>query len=154
MDYMHVQSIAMLLSQDERFKYRTLFSTHKNKNKKETLELVKKTINKYEARGLTVVQINADNCIREDIRPITLNIVAAEEHVGSIERAIRAHIYRLPYTHYNVSMVEGAQKHSVIRRNNLPTVNGVSSDISPETLVTPRLQRGNQTQFWRLRSNL
>jgi len=147
MDYMHVQGIAMLLSLDESFKYRILFSTHKKKaNKRETLELVKKTINKYKARGLTVVQINADNefeCIREDIRPITLNVVAAEEHVGSIERAIRtnkddtrAHIHRLPYTHYPVSMVEGAQKHSVIRRNNLPATNGVSSNVSPETLVT------------------
>jgi len=137
MDYMHVQNIAMLLSIDDSFKYRVLYSTHKRKaSKKDTLELVNKIISKYEARGLTVVQINGDNefeCIREDIRPITLNIVAAEEHVGSIERGIRtnkddtrAHIHRIPYTHYPVCMVEGAQKHSVIRRNNLPALNVLS----------------------------
>jgi len=148
MDNMYVQNIAMLLSHEESFKYRILFSTHKKKaNKKESLESVKKTLNKYQARGgLTVVQINADNefeCIHANIRPTTLSIVAEEEHVDSIERAIRtnkgdtrAHIHRLPYTHYPISMAERAQKHSVIRRNNLPALNGASPDISPEKLIT------------------
>jgi len=33
-------------------------------------------------------------------------------------------------------MVKGAQVHSIHRRNNLPAENGVSKDLSPETLIT------------------
>jgi len=69
--------------------------------------------------------------------------VAAEEHVGIIERAIRTnkddtrcHIHRLPHTHYPKAMVEGSQRHSIHRRNNLPAKNGVSQVLSPETLIS------------------
>ena len=46
----------------------------------------------YHARGIHVNQINTDNefeCIRNNILPINLNVVAAEEHVGDVERSIR-----------------------------------------------------------------
>ena len=46
----------------------------------------------YHARGIHANQINTDNefeCIRNDILPINLNVVAAEEHVGDVERSIR-----------------------------------------------------------------
>ena len=45
----------------------------------------------YQSRGLTVCDIHADNefdCIREDIRPIKMNIVPTDSHVGEIERSI------------------------------------------------------------------
>ena len=51
--------------------------------------------------------VNSDNefgRIRDDILPTNLNIVAADEHVGDVERSIRTvkegtrcHVHRLPY---------------------------------------------------------
>ena len=61
-------------------------------NKKDMLAGIRNCINMYHARGLTVVQLNGDNklsSIEEDIRPTRLNIVAAGEHVGDIERSGR-----------------------------------------------------------------
>ena len=53
---------------------------------------IRKVVNLYESQGLTVQQINGDNefeCIREDIRPIFLNISAVDEHVSQVEQSIR-----------------------------------------------------------------
>ena len=50
-----------------------------------------KVINFYEARGLQVESVHADNefeCLREDLRPITLNIAGADKHVSMVERSI------------------------------------------------------------------
>ena len=146
-DYMIVQNIAMFIAIDESYQFRFLQSVHKRKaNKNDILKSVNQLLNIYKVRNIEVKQINADNefeCIREEVRPSILNTVAAEEHVGLIERAIRTnkddtrcHIHRLPYTHYPTSMVEGAQIHSIYRRNSLPAANGVSQTLSPETLIT------------------
>jgi len=115
-DYMIVQNIAMLITIDNSFQYRFLKSVHKKKaNKSDILRGINQIINIYKSRNIEVKQVNADNefeCVREDIRPSILNTVAAEEHVGTIERAIRTnkddtrcHIHRLPYTHYPTPMV-------------------------------------------------
>jgi len=144
---MIVQNIAMLIAIDNSNQFRFLKSVHKRKaNKNDILKGINKLINIYKARNIQIKQINADNefeCVRENLRPSILNTVAAEEHVGVIERAIRTnkddtrcHIHRLPYTHYPIAMVEGAQRHSIHRRNNLPSINGVSKELSPETLNT------------------
>ena len=51
-------------------------------------------------------------CIKNDILPTNLNVVAAEEHVGDIERSIRTmnegtrcDVQRLPYSHYPKVMI-------------------------------------------------
>jgi hypothetical protein len=46
----------------------------------------------YTVRGLVIRDIHADNefeCICEEIRPIDMNIVTADSHVGEVERSIR-----------------------------------------------------------------
>ena len=56
-------------------------------NKTDMLKGIKACINLYHARGLEVSQLNTDNeftCIEEDIRPVRLNVVAANEHVGNV----------------------------------------------------------------------
>ena len=53
---------------------------------------VKNCINIYHIKGLTVESLNIDNefaCIRDDILPTNLNIVAAEEHVGDVKMSVR-----------------------------------------------------------------
>ena len=146
-NYMIVQNIAMLFTIDNSFQYCFLKLVHKKKaNKNDILKGINQIINVYKARNIEIKQIHVDNefeCIREDVRPSIFNTVAAEEHVGIIERAIRTnkddtrcHIHRLLYTHYPIAMVEGAQTHSIHRRNNLPAINGVSQELSPQTLIT------------------
>ena len=78
---------------------------------------IKAVLNMYNGRGLEVEQINGDNkfaCIRDEVIPATLNIVAAEEHVGDIERSVRTikertrcHVHRLPYKRYPKEMIVG-----------------------------------------------
>jgi hypothetical protein len=46
----------------------------------------------YQARGFNITDINCDiefGCIRDHIFPITLNLVAADGHVGEVERSFR-----------------------------------------------------------------
>ena len=100
----------------------------------------------YHNRGIRVRNLNTDNefeCIKDDILPIQLNVVAAEEYVGDEERFIRTvkegtrcDIQRLPYTHYPRAMVRGC----VIKRdkdlNQFPSTYGISTDLSPTTLLT------------------
>ena len=72
---------------------------------------LKYTINIYHAQGLKVTQIYANNefaYIQEEVRPENLNIVAAEDHVGNIERSGRTikegtqwNVHRLPYVNYS-----------------------------------------------------
>ena len=74
-------------------------------------EGIKKLINVYHSN------LNTDNefeYIKDDILPVQLNIVAAEEHVGDVERSIRTvkegkrcNIQRLSYTLYSRAMVRG-----------------------------------------------
>ena len=109
-DYFFVQGIAFLHSISRGYNMRTIEHHSKFKKKytkKDMLAGIKKCINMYHARGLTVVQLNGDNefsCIEEEIRPTRLNTVAAGEHVGDIERSgrtvkecTRCHVYRNPY---------------------------------------------------------
>lgn len=148
-DYMIVQNIAMLVSISSKYQFRTVDPLYKRKaNKHDIITSIHKLINLYHSRGLRVTQINADNefeCIRDDIRPIHLNIVGVDAHVGEIERAVRttkddtrSHIHRLPFTHYPRAMVAGAVTYSIKLRNELPADNGVSTHLSPATLITGR----------------
>jgi len=53
---------------------------------------VNRLLNIYHSRGLRITQINVDNecaCIREEVRPVNMNTVAASEHVVDIERSDR-----------------------------------------------------------------
>lgn len=100
----------------------------------------------YNARGIEITQIDADNefaCVREELRPLFLNIVAANEHVGSVERSVRTVkddtrtlIHSLPYRKYPKELTIGAVIPAIQKRNKLPTPNVISSTMSPSTLVT------------------
>ena len=117
-------------------------------NKKDMLSGIKKCINMYHSRGLTVVQLNCDNefaCIEEEIRPTRLNKVAAGEHVGDVERSgrtvkegTRYHIHRNPYERYPKVMVTGCVIKTNKDLNQLPPDDGISKDLSPDTMVTGR----------------
>ena len=129
------------------YQFRTLEPINKPKaNKEDIIKGLKNIINTYQARGITVTQINADNefaCAADEVLPTRLNIAASEEHVGDVERSIRyikegtrKHINRLPYTHYPKVMVTGCAMHVLKSINGLPSENGLSTVLSPHTLIT------------------
>lgn len=89
--------------------------------------------------------MNADieiNCVRWDFLPTRFNIDAAEQHVGDVERSIRylkdcscTQIQSLPFTHLPKAMVINCMMYVLKAINQLPSDNGLSKDISPNTLV-------------------
>jgi hypothetical protein len=110
------------------------------------LRETKAAINLYQARGLTVCDVHADNefaCIRDDIRPIAMNIVPADSHVGDIERSIRtikerlrACVHGLPFKRLPKLMITHMVADVIRCLNLFPRKNGISTTLSPACIVT------------------
>lgn len=107
---------------------------NKKYKKADMVKDIKKYIDLYHKRGLTVTQLNTDNefgCFEEDILPTKLNKVAANEHVGDVEVSIRTtkectrcHVHRNPYAWYTQLMVTGCVTKSILDLNALPAEDG------------------------------
>lgn len=146
-DIMLIQSIPFLTSiSGTTYRFRTVEPIFKARpNKQDLSECITNVQRTYTNRGIQVSQINADNefeCLRGDLGPTTLNTVGAEEHVGEIERSIRTIkegtrtvIHSLPYTHYTRAMVSGLVIRVTQGLNELPANDGVSKELSPQTLI-------------------
>ena len=146
-DYFFVNGIPFLHTYSRGFCYRTCEPIRgKNKaNAQDTIQGLTDVLNIYKARGLTVTQINCDNefePVREHFRPIFFNVVAADEHVGDVERSIRTVkedvrclLADLPYHAYPKEMVVGAVVSAIRMRNRLPSQHCVSTTLSPANLV-------------------
>ena len=115
--------------------------------RKATLEKeIKDVINMYHARGFEVTDFHADNefaPIQQRILPVLSNIVAADDHVGQVERSIRtikervrALVHGLPYRRYPSLLVREIVAHAVRTLNQLPSRKGVSTTMSPRKIVT------------------
>ena len=92
-DYMYVHGMPFLTTVSSVFNFRTVepLMSKRRANFEDMLQGVQRVLNLYHSRGLKVAQIAADNefeCLRDHIRPIMLNVVAADEHVSEIERSI------------------------------------------------------------------
>ena len=145
MDFFFVQGIPFLHSISRKLGFRTLTQVP-NRLKNTILRETRSIVRLYHARGLNVCDIHADNefeCIREHIRPIDLDIVPADSHVGEVERSIRSlkerirsTVHGLPFKRLPKLMVTEITKHSVQCLNRFPWKNGVSRDMSPHTIVT------------------
>ena len=98
------------------------------------------------ARGFTVAHIRGDGefeCIEPSIRPIQLYVAAKDEHIPEVERsirtikdAVRTTIYGLPYKFYPKIMLKHLIKHVCHLLNLFPSQNGVSSTLSPHSILT------------------
>ncbi len=96
------------------------------------------------------MDVHADNefaCIRDDIRPVEMDTVPADEHVGEVERSIRTTkerarctIHGLPYKRYTKLMIADLVNTCIRWLNQIPAQDGISDRISPLTLVT---RKGN-----------
>jgi hypothetical protein len=147
-DYLYVQSIPMLHTISGNYNFQTIeaLPSKKKPNTTDMKNGIKKVINIYHSRNLLVEQLNTDNefnVIRDDIRPTLLNMVAANEHVGNIERSIRTvkegtrcHVQRLPFRRWPKQMIIGCITYVVKCLNDIPSENGVSDTLGANTLIT------------------
>ena len=148
-DYFLIQGIAFLQTISRGYEFRTvecITDVRKQYKKSKMLKGIRKCINVYHSRNLRVTQLNADNefaCIEDEMRSTKMNVVAAGEHVGGIERSnrivqegTRQLIHTNPYERYPRIMVKGCAIKSVKNLNRLPSTNGISSTLSPSTLIT------------------
>ena len=147
MDYMYVQKVSFHHSISTNYKYRTTkpIRGKKKPNARDTVRCSKKAVNKYHARQVGIIQINADNeftALEGKMANIALNIVAAGEHVGNIERSIRTikehtrcTVHRLPYRRYPTEMVCGAVIKADKDINMRIHDDGVSRDLPPGSLI-------------------
>jgi hypothetical protein len=90
-DFFFVQRILFLHTISQKLQFRMV--TPVPDQKKETMiKETKKIIELYEQQGFKIMDIHADNefeCIRDDIRPVEMDTVPVDEHVGEVERSIR-----------------------------------------------------------------
>ena len=94
MDYLYAQGISFHHSISKNYKFRTIepLRGKKKPNNNDVSSQSKLTINVYQSRKNIIKQVNADNKfsnLNEILRPISVNIVGAFEHVGDIERSNR-----------------------------------------------------------------
>jgi hypothetical protein len=145
MDFFFVQGLPFFHTISRDIGFRTV-SAVTNRNKATILNGSKAAIRLYEARGLTVCDIHADNefeCIREDVCPTDMNIVPTDSHVGEVERSIRtikerlrSSVHGLPFKRLPKLMVRELASDAVRCLNQFPWKNGVSDTMSPTSIIT------------------
>jgi hypothetical protein len=128
-----------------KIKFRTVAPVT-NVNRATLREQTKAVIDCYTNRGFNITNIHADGafeCIREAVAPIILNINAADEHVGEVERSIRtikervrATVHGLPYKRLPREMIKGVVRFAVKSLNQFPAEDGISDVISPTSIMT------------------
>ena len=102
----------------------------------------------YRERGFEPTEIHADgeyNALKGSFRNVHFSICSADDHVPEAERAIRtvketirATIHGMPYKRLPRAMVHGLVEFATRTINMLPSSDGVSDTMSPETIVTGR----------------
>ena len=81
----------------------------------------------------------------ENLRPIDLNIVGADEYVHDVERSIRktkdrvrSTVHGLPYKRYPRIMTVKLVGNTMRNLNQLPALNGISEYMIPLAIITGR----------------
>ena len=102
----------------------------------------------YKSRGFNFSDLHADmefECIRNDVLPSRLNVTAANDHVGEVERSIRTMkerarttIHGLPFKRLPKAMIQALVYHAAKGLNQFPAKNGISDTLSPLTIMTGR----------------
>jgi hypothetical protein len=100
----------------------------------------------YAARGFVLTSIHGDSefdCVKHNFPDINFNIVAADGHVGEVERSIRtikerfrALVHGLPFRRVPKLFIQRATIDVNRLLNLFPSANGASSTLSPSSIVT------------------
>lgn len=144
-DFFFVQGHAFLHTVSRDIQFRTV--SHVPDRKHATiLQEVLAVIKLYHSRGFRVRDVHVDNefaCIRDDIYPIHLNVVAADSHVGEVERSIRtvkerlrACVHGLPFKRLPKLLLVHMVSHVIRCLNLFPALHGISDTLSPVSIVT------------------
>ena len=98
-------------------------------------------INLYEKRGFNFVEVKADlefQCLEMDIKPTILDLLAADDHVGEIERSnrtsksdLRTLTQGLPFPRLTRLMVEEAIRFVIKSRNQFAASDGIFQVAQP-----------------------
>lgn len=144
-DIFYLQGIIFLTTISEKIKFRTavrLDDRHLDTIFNELLKIIAL----YEARGFSITKIRGDNEFRpltNRLLPVRFEGCAADDHISDVERSIRTIksdvrtlAHALPFTRFPVIFLIEMVYHAVRSRNQLPTTDGISSTLSPSTIVT------------------
>jgi hypothetical protein len=144
-DFLFVQGIPFFHTISRNIGFRTLTAVP-DRSKKTILRETRRAINIYTTRGFIVHGMHCDNefgCIKDDVLPVKLDIVPADSHVGEVERSIRtirertrAAVHGMPYKRLPKLMVIELVKEAVRCLNLFPRRDGISTTMSPNTIVT------------------
>jgi len=117
-----------------------------NRKYKTLLSCFQDVENLYTSRGFVITNMHADlefECLKQSILPVQLHLTSQGEHVPEVERSIRTLkdrcrtiIHSLPYKLYPRLLLRGLVYFACMSVNWIPSTNGISSTISPSTLVT------------------
>ncbi|KAG7347353.1 reverse transcriptase RNA-dependent DNA polymerase [Nitzschia inconspicua] len=145
MDLFFVQGNKFFHTISRDIRFRTV-APIEDRSKRSILRESLGVIDMYENRGFTVTDIHTDNefeCLCADVAPIVLNVTAADDHVGEVERSIRtikervrAAVNGMPYRRLPNLMIRELVRGVVTALNILPARDGVSADMSPRTIVS------------------
>jgi hypothetical protein len=144
-DFFFVQGHIFLHSISRDIHFRTVSSVP-DRTRATILKEVTAIIQLYHRRGFRVCDLHVDNefaCVRDALHPIHMNVVAADSHVGEIERSVRtvkerlrACVHGLPFKRLPKILVVHMVSDVVRCLNMFPSPTGVSPTLSPVSLVT------------------
>ena len=144
-DNFYVQGLIFCHTISRHINFRTVAAIA-NRRKTTLEQELKDVFHLYKSRGFEVADLHADNefaPLQNSIRPVIANIVAADDHVGQVERSIRtikervrSTVHGLPFRRYPVLMVRELVSHAVRTLNQLPNRKGISPTTSPRKIIT------------------
>jgi Reverse transcriptase (RNA-dependent DNA polymerase) len=143
-DFFYVQGLVFFHTISRHLGFRTVRPVP-DRGKPVILKELRHAISLYQHRGFDVRDVHGDHefeCIRDEIRPIELNIVPADCHVGEVERSIRTIkerlrtcVHGLPFARLPKLLIRHMVDDVIRNLNQFPWKNGVSNTISPAGLV-------------------
>ena len=117
-----------------------------NRSKTVLLNELKTVLNFYESRNYDITDVHADHefqCIREEIRPINLDVAAPDDRVHEIERSIRTvkervrcTMHSFPFKRIPRVMCRAVVEKAVRNLNQFPAKDGIADKMSPLTIMT------------------
>lgn len=150
-DVFYVQQVPILHSISRNVKFRTVQAL-RDQYKPTLLSGLQKILALYDHAGFKVNTVHADGQfapLENELKPIQLNCCAAKEHVPEVERsartskeAIRKLIHGLPFQYFPRILIEEIVKHSNSWLNAFPHPAGISTTMSPRSIMT-----GRETDF-------
>jgi hypothetical protein len=141
MDIFYVQGHPFFHTISRKVQFRTVAPVL-NRNKATLLRVIKPVLAMYTSRGFNISDLRADmefECIRNNVLPSRLNVAAANDHVGEVERSIRTMkerarttIHGLPFKRLPKVMIQALVYHAAKglnqfrRRTAFPTLSALS----------------------------